>query len=321
MEILNADGTPVRRRLVRKRRSAWARGRAFLAPILVAIAVPVAFNFILQSWSSTTGSTGDGLPPVTQPSGARSTATTAAGSTRVVYPYSIVAGGVHSADDARAAVASDPVVARHYRDVVIDALQVETVTSPRAVYVSYRRGNEVFWTKKKLVLHPGEMLLSDGANQVRARCGNRVSEQWQTPVSDVDPPAAALEQAAPIVVPEQVPWPSFAEWEEPAPFTAAELASQPLVARQVDADPLPGAPLLLPGLLSLAGSSRIDSLADPGDFGTVPEPGTLVLVGLGLAGALLRLRRTGARRLLPAAIKQDRVPVGLPTGGGDYSDR
>ncbi len=45
----------------------------------------------------------------------------------------------------------------------------------KLVYVSYRIGNKVFWTKHKLALRKGEAMLSDGTNMARTRCGNRIS--------------------------------------------------------------------------------------------------------------------------------------------------
>jgi hypothetical protein len=115
VEILNADGTPIRRRRLRKRRSLWALGMALLAPVSVAIAIPLAVTLILEDSSSTIGSMDDGLPPFAKSSksgtiAARAAGSTsgtiaarAAGSTRSVYPYSIVLGGAHRADDAREA--------------------------------------------------------------------------------------------------------------------------------------------------------------------------------------------------------------------------
>jgi hypothetical protein len=256
VEILNADGTPVRRRHLSKQRSLWALGKAMLGPVSMAIAIPLA-AISIQDRTSASESTGDGSAPFSQSSESGAIAARAAGSTRGVYPCSVVPGGVHSVEEAREAVAGDPVVARHYRDVMIDALRVEPVRSPRAVYVSYRRGNDVYWTKKKLVLHAGETLLSDGVSQVRARCGNRVSEQWQTPVSDVDPPDEALEQAAPIVAPEPVSWPQVAEWTKAAPLTATKLVSEPVVVRRFDADPRAGAPRPLASHATPTGSSAL----------------------------------------------------------------
>jgi len=33
------------------------------------------------------------------------------------------------------------------------------------MYVAYRKGDKVYWTRKKVALHPGETLISDGKLQ------------------------------------------------------------------------------------------------------------------------------------------------------------
>jgi len=102
--------------------------------------------------------------------------------TRRVYPYSIVPGGVLDRKELTHAVAVDQVVAAHYAAFEASKTTVRTVDKPRAVYVSYRKGDKVFWTAKKLQLAEGETLLSDGRNEIRTRCGNRISDVPQLPV-------------------------------------------------------------------------------------------------------------------------------------------
>jgi hypothetical protein len=95
---------------------------------------------------------------------------------RAVYPYSVVPGGVESPEEVRSAIRQDRVVAEHYQGFKADRVRVETVEGPRLVHVSYRVGDRVYWTRKKVLLNRGEMVLSDGASLIRARCGNRISE-------------------------------------------------------------------------------------------------------------------------------------------------
>jgi hypothetical protein len=98
-----------------------------------------------------------------------------------VYPFSIVAGGVHSPEDLSSAMAKDPTVRAHYAD--IDPLKVRFVrtTEDRFEYVSYRRGDRVFWTPRRLLIPKGELLLTDGHAWARSRCGNRLSDSSQSP--------------------------------------------------------------------------------------------------------------------------------------------
>jgi hypothetical protein len=119
--------------------------------------------------------------------------------TRRVYPYSIVPGGVLDRRELAHAIVMDKVVAAHYAAFGASRATVETVSKPRAVYVSYRKGDKVFWTSKKLQLAEGETLLSDGQNEIRTRCGNRISDVPQLPVEAKGPGEeeldASVEQA------------------------------------------------------------------------------------------------------------------------------
>lgn len=116
---------------------------------------------------------------------------------RAVYPHSVVPGGVDGADEAMAAADRDPVVAGHYRDVQLSALRPTLADAPRAVHVSYRLGDRIYWTKRKVALQPGELLLTDGLRTIRARCGNCVSDTARGPVSDQEPAPEVFDQPVP----------------------------------------------------------------------------------------------------------------------------
>jgi hypothetical protein len=110
-----------------------------------------------------------------------------AGTSRPNYKYSVIPGGAYDEFELRAAVQNDPVVAAHYGQLDQSKLRVETVPRDRYVYVSYRKGNEIFWTKKKVLLRQGETILTDGNVEVRGRCGNCISEQPLLPTADNEP--------------------------------------------------------------------------------------------------------------------------------------
>ena len=112
---------------------------------------------------------------------------------RRVYPYSVVAGGVHSIEELTTAMMNDPIVADHYRDLTPAAMHPEVVEAPREAYMSYRKGDRVYWSKRKLPLHKGETILTDGHEAVRARCGNRLSDVPRSPTAPDEPAAAAFE--------------------------------------------------------------------------------------------------------------------------------
>jgi hypothetical protein len=95
---------------------------------------------------------------------------------RPVYPYSVIPGGVVNARELASAVHRDPVVAAHYSDFHAASARLMRLPSGRQVYVSYRLGDHVYWTSKKVTLWAGETVLTDGIHLARTRCGNRISE-------------------------------------------------------------------------------------------------------------------------------------------------
>jgi hypothetical protein len=112
---------------------------------------------------------------------------------RRIYPYSIVPGGVTSRAELAHAVMADKVVAAHYAGFAVDKASLRTVARARAVYVSYRKGEQVYWTARKVTLAEGESILSDGQNDIRARCGNRISDTPQLPVEVKGPDEKELD--------------------------------------------------------------------------------------------------------------------------------
>jgi hypothetical protein len=104
-----------------------------------------------------------------------------------VFRYSVVPGGVFTADEVETAMAQDGIVAAHYSGLNPLALRVEKVTEDRAVYMSYRIGDDVLWTKRKVHLKHGETMLTDGTNLIRARCGNRIALAPMEPTAEDEP--------------------------------------------------------------------------------------------------------------------------------------
>ncbi|TXF98094.1 PEP-CTERM sorting domain-containing protein [Massilia arenae] len=115
------------------------------------------------------------------------------GAARRIYPFSIIPGGVADKDELARVIRTDAVVAAHYAGFDVANARAVTVTAPRAVYVSYRKGDQVYWTKKKLMLAPGETLLTDGKNEMRARCANRISDVPMYPVEAHGPTESELD--------------------------------------------------------------------------------------------------------------------------------
>ena len=157
---------------------------------------------------------------------------------RRVYAYSVIRGGAYSAGELDAALQSDPVALIHYAD--FRRSQAKTVESPQEqqVYVSYRKNDAVYWTSHRVRIPKGEVLLSDGTNYARARCGNRISLTPRQPTSAQEPPPGSLDQAEQKVasggpsepwdsLPTIRPAPALAEIFQPYNLMAAALPSGP----------------------------------------------------------------------------------------------
>jgi hypothetical protein len=212
---------------------------------------------------------------------------------RPVYPYSIIPGGVASAAELRSAVAHDPVAAAHYAGFDLASAHTFRLQEARSVYVSYRRGNDVFWTSKKLRLAVGETLITDGQHTSRTRCGNQISDEPRLPVSLAgDPAPQTLDTPVASQIIEPFLAPITGEIERgggPAgdlPFYALTGAGGGVGGTTggpgisgVPITPMTGGALLPP-----AGTPPIST----------PEPGTLVLLstGFGAACLLRKLRKT-----------------------------
>jgi hypothetical protein len=112
---------------------------------------------------------------------------------RVLYPYSVIPGGVRNSAELRNAVAHDDIVAQHYADFNLGNAHAVQLREARAVFVSYRMGNRIFWTKNRLKLPAGETVVTDGEHMARTRCGNRLSDFPIGPVLNTEPMPEAME--------------------------------------------------------------------------------------------------------------------------------
>lgn len=201
---------------------------------------------------------------------------------RVVYPYSVIPGGVRGREELAARIAGDRVVAAHYADFRVGAARMVRAPETRMMHVSYRRDDQVYWTANKVNIPAGEALLTDGECEVRARCGNRVSASPQLPVSDEEPLLESFD---------------FPELARLAPPPADPVTG-------LDLSPLPETGLALvpvPPLDSFITAQRPSFLPHyyrplfsvrPSDV-VVPETGTLALLLTGLSALFVLRWRAG----------------------------
>ena len=110
-----------------------------------------------------------------------------------VYGNSVIPGGVHGSSELTSALGRDKIARAHYADFDAANAYVVHIKSARQVHVSYRMGNDIYWTKNKVRLAKGEALLTDGKSFVRVRCGNRIAKVPQSMVSNREPAPEILD--------------------------------------------------------------------------------------------------------------------------------
>lgn len=211
----------------------------------------------------------------------------AADEARPVYPFSVIPRGIKSADELKTVLARDPVASAHYAGFSAANSRVVTVPEPHAVFVSYRLGNQIYWTKKRMWLRRGETLISDGKNSARTRCGNRISEVAELPVSAHEPPLKMLEEPAALPDPE---FAANAMAFSPV-FLGGNVPLMPTVDGGIIGPPWgPGAPPIFPVFCCGGGPppSEIPPVVPPI---ATPEPETLTLLILEIVFLFLLLKK------------------------------
>jgi hypothetical protein len=106
---------------------------------------------------------------------------------RTVYAYSVVPGGIASVAELQSAMAKDSVVFAQYAAFHLERARVIRLDQDRLAHVSYRVGDQIYWTNRQLKLAKGETLITDGVQTARTRCGNFISEIAEAPVSPHEP--------------------------------------------------------------------------------------------------------------------------------------
>jgi hypothetical protein len=214
-----------------------------------------------------------------------------AGSQRTVYPYSVVPGGIQSAEDLRWVSEHDQVVAGHFAAFDFRHARMIELNQGKLFYLSYRIGDKVFWTTKQVTLRKGEKLITDGNITARTRCANQVSELPQAIVSPAEPQLAQLEQP----LPPPIPLPEYT----PASYPELQSVTGPLLP-PAGYGPVPVGilppigypPTCVPPKSGKPGPGKPKPCPPGPPPPGVPEPGTVLLFSSGIAGIYWRLRKT-----------------------------
>ena len=208
-----------------------------------------------------------------------------------VYPYSVIPGGVKDPNDLHYAALRDYVVRRHYARFDFSNARLMRATQAREVYLSYRIRDTVFWTRRKIRLQLGELLLTDGKITARARCGNQISDTAKPEVSSEEPDEDILDQPVAALEPDRR-------------FPSGPCSARPTCPSGNRVHPsfspggffFPYVPVSVPLPFGrcAAGDDNVNGRCRPKHHKppTIPEPSTMLLAASGLALMLWRYRRT-----------------------------
>ncbi|MGA9527726.1 MAG: PEP-CTERM sorting domain-containing protein [Terriglobales bacterium] len=204
-----------------------------------------------------------------------------------VYPYSVVPGGIKSPQTLRQAAANDKAVSRHFSHFDFNHAHFVRVEQPREVYVSYRIRDSIFWTQKRIRLHPGELLLTDGKITARAKCGNQVSDTAKPEISNEEPEEDVLDQ--PVALDPMGPALPVRAMLEATDLPSGQPGSPKLFANNLSF-PYVGFNLPLPPRNCLAVPNDKDCIHHKKPV--TPEPPTMILLASGLMAIGWRYRRS-----------------------------
>jgi hypothetical protein len=314
------------RRRSRSRRSSNRRRIRHLATVLVLVAFLsfsawwiASLGFSSRSYSSarpnsnwTQGNASENLALL---AGHASSSAAATSARRLVYPYSVIPGGVRTPQDLHEASQHDRVVARHFAGFDFQRAKVVELDQAKLVFLSYRIRDKVFWTRKQIRLRKGEKLITDGKITARTRCANRVSVLPQHAESPEEPLAQEFEDpfagggsAVQMAFPENFDS-ALLTRPEPRGF-GPEGPSSGSPFGPGGGGGFPGffPPSLPAGSCETAADERLEKQLGIVDDekkekhctpksppAPAPEPGTILLVSSGITGVYLRYRKAGRK--------------------------
>ena len=201
-------------------------------------------------------------------------------SSRRVYPYSVIPGGIESAADLRNSIARDPVVANHYKGFDVERARIVHLGEEHLLYVSYRFGTRVFWSKKQIRVPRGETMVTDGEYMARTRCGNRVLETPSGPVLAVEPLFEVPDEALDLF--EQTALPSGVTTAMQFPLPSSSISG---ILTPTGNPGGPGGGIIIAPIIPVSGGGP------PPPAVTTPEPELLIMLTTGLTGLLLNRKK------------------------------
>ena len=131
----------------------------------------------------------------------------------------LIPGGITSVEEFLQRVAEDPTLNSFFGSCDVEAT-IQPLPDDILVFIAFRRGQEIKWTRRPLLVHKGEYVLTFCGKTVLARCGNLISWTPMQPSEDVPP--SLLE--TPV---EESPNPQASKYPAPS-YLASRVAEAPL---------------------------------------------------------------------------------------------
>jgi PDZ domain len=130
----------------------------------------------------------------------------------------LIPGGITSVEEFLQRVAEDPILNSFFGSCDVEAT-IQPLPDDILVFMAFRRDQEIKWTRRPLLVHKGEYVLTFCGKTVLARCGNLISWTPMQPSEDVPP--SLLE--APV---EERPNPQASDHPAPS-YLASQVAETP----------------------------------------------------------------------------------------------
>ncbi len=275
------------RRFIVRRRMRW------LAALVLVLALPCAVDWFvsprhhaaasMQSISSGNSGVDAHSDPLLASKGILPFAVQAEPSREVVNPFPVMPGGIQCIEELKNSTAKDPVVSPHYAAFWLANARIVQLDRERAIHYSSRRGDQIYWKQRELLLAKDEIPIADRAQTVLIHCGSPIAEAMVASIF----PNGPTELNTPGPIP-YMP----GDLESDDRFPEIQLAAGPNV-------PPPGTNLYSgggtgPGTFLPSGPvGPIPYPAGPATPPVVatPEPGTAILLLMGLLALLFVQKR------------------------------
>jgi hypothetical protein len=101
--------------------------------------------------------------------------------------FALLRGGFTSADDFFARVQADPVLRSFYGSCAETNATMKPLAEDVLVFSTFRRGDQIKWARRPLLVRKGEYVLTFCGKTVLARCANLISWTPMQPSEDVPP--------------------------------------------------------------------------------------------------------------------------------------